>query len=199
MKSRARRATPRPVTTTPPDSGRESPEAPIRATRSGDAPALARMHVDAWAETYTGLLPAVALAEFDVATRRAWWSAQIERGTTRIRIAPGLGFVAMGPQREPRLARRWPDELYALYVLRRAHGTGLGRRLLDAADAGRPFSALVLDGNARALAFYEKAGGRFVERRKLDDGWPDDLLYGWDRTSDQTADHTADDGPHHPS
>lgn len=161
----------------------------IRPARPGDADALAQIHVDAWAETYPGLLPAVALAQFDLPTRRAWWTCQLEKGTTRIRLAPGLGFAEMGPQRDPRLAPRWPEELYALYVLRRAQGTGLGRRLLAAVDAGRPFTALVLEGNARAARFYEKSGARFAERRKLDDGWPDDLLYAWDRGSADGAHH----------
>ena len=153
----------------------------IRMATPDDADAIAAIHVAAWAETYTGLLPAVELTKIERATRRGWWAAALGRGGTRVALAPGLGFAAVGPQRDARLAPRYPRELHALYLLAPAHGTGLGRRLFDRAAGDGPLSAFVLDGNARAIRFYEKTGARFVERRKLGDGWPDDLLYVWDR------------------
>lgn len=140
---------------------------------------LARLHVNAWEETYRGLLPDGEFKKRPYAVRLAQWQDQIARGTSRIAVAPDLGFAQVGPQRDDALRDEWPEELYALYVLRRAHGSGLAQALLAATAGDRPFTALVLDGNDRALAFYRKTGAVERARIPLGDGWPDDILLGW--------------------
>jgi GNAT superfamily N-acetyltransferase len=153
----------------------------IRPARPGDAETLASIHVAAWRETYPGLLPEAEIARHDLPYRLRQWQAMLGRGDTRIALAGDLGFAQMGPQRDSALAEEWPEELFAIYLLRAAQGTGLGRALLEAVAGETPFTAFVLDGNARAMAFYRKTGAEILGRTPLEDGWPDDILIGWRR------------------
>ena len=78
-----------------------------------------------------------------------------------------VGFAGYGKTADDDL----PDagELFALYVLSEYYGTGLSRRLTDAALAliGQSKLALwVLKDNPRAIRFYEKYGFRADGREK---------------------------------
>ena len=153
----------------------------IRPPAPRDVPMLARLHVQCWEETYRGLLPASDLAAKTLEVRLQQWSRILTQGGSRIALAPGLGFAQMGPQRERRPETAgYPDELYCIYLLRQAHGTGLGQALLDAVRGAAPFTAVVVEGNARACAFYEKQGGRLRGMRA--DRWDGGLrerIYGF--------------------
>lgn len=137
----------------------------------GDAAAIAALHVQAWAETYAGLLPAAEIARYDDGVRRAQWARALggasDKGGGRIVWVREAGFAMMGPQRDKDLAALWPDELYALYLLRACQGLGLGRAMLAAVQGG-PFTATVVAGNLRAERFYAAAGGVELARRVED-------------------------------
>lgn len=122
------------------------------------------MHVACWAETYGGLLPVSEIARYGLAFRQAQWTKALDSGAGRTFWVRDVGFGMMGPQREAALAAEWPDELYALYLLRRYQGQGVGRALLDALRGG-PFTATVVAGNLRAERFYAAAGGVELVRR----------------------------------
>ncbi len=140
--------------------------APVRPAVPGDAETLARIHVASWREAYAGLLPSVEIAARGLADRRRLWT-RVLAGDQHVVVSPGLGFAQVAGQREAALADRgYSHELWCLYVLARAHGSGLARRLLCAALPGAvPFTACVIDGNARALAFYRKTGAELLETR----------------------------------
>lgn len=133
----------------------------IERPTADDLDELGRVHVQVWREAYAGLLPADFLAGLDptVGPRRwrerleagslvGWWLARDELGI--------VGMSTSGPGRDDDAPV--PLELYAINVLRRAHGTGLAAALLDHAIGDRPAYLWVLDGNERALAFYRKHG-----------------------------------------
>ena len=150
----------------------------IRFATTDDVAELARVHVQAWRETYPGILPEAEIAMRDEAYRQKQWTSQLKAGGTRIAVAPGYGFAQMGPQRAKDLATAYPDELYALYVLDVAKGTGLGLRLLKTVCESHVFTALALEGNERALAFYRKTGANQIGRIP-EAGFPDDIVLGW--------------------
>jgi ribosomal protein S18 acetylase RimI-like enzyme len=127
-----------------------------------DADGLAAVHVAVWREAYAGLMPADYLASLDVAAfaehrRKRIRHPQPDVGEWFARDAVGiLGLVASGPGRDA--DQPVPFELYAINVLARAHGSGVADALLDRAIGDRPAYLWVLDGNARAQAFYRRHG-----------------------------------------
>ena len=142
----------------------------VRAAVPADAPAMAALHVRAWRAAYTGIMPDAFLAGLRVEEREAMW----RRSLTAPEVAPAeraifvaeeagtlLGVAAAGHARGD--DEFGMGELYAINVDPSAWGGDASGALLDAATAwldGR-FAASILwvvDGNARARAFYESAG-----------------------------------------
>jgi len=81
----------------------------IRFATTDDVDELARVHVQAWRETYPGILPEAKIAMRGEAYRQKQWTSQLTAGGTRIAVAPGYGFAQMGPQRAKDLATAYPD------------------------------------------------------------------------------------------
>jgi GNAT superfamily N-acetyltransferase len=160
----------------------------IRPASADDAAAIAALHVQAWRESYPGLVPDAVLAALDPGRRTDMWRAAIPRGGVFVAAdeVDLAGFVAWGPQSDATLS--FAAEVFALYVLRRAQWRGLGRALMQAAaadmrQAGFGSAGLwVLDGNAPARRFYETLGGRAcATRQDAREGWTaHETAYGWD-------------------
>jgi ribosomal protein S18 acetylase RimI-like enzyme len=157
-----------------------------------DAEALGAMHVQAWCETYAGLVPQHVLDNLDRAARGRRWREAIgsDAHVFLVRdVGAIVGFGACGPPRDNDLP--YAGEIGALYVLRQAQRRGIGRALMDAmardlAAAGRGNAALwVLHGNMPAQRFYEALGGRKVaERTRARDDWAlHEIVYAWDDVS----------------
>ena len=153
-----------------------------RPATAADVPDIARMHVQAWQETYDGLLPQSEHDRHNLEYRTDLWGRVIATGAP-VSIIPGMGFAQIAPQRDTELRADYPLELYCLYTLRDAHGSGAGGALLRHAWAvdQRPFTAEVLRGNARATRFYQKTGGRFIKQTsELIDNQPiTNIVFGW--------------------
>lgn len=163
----------------------------VVAAQQEDVEALARVHVQAWRESYAGLIPDAVLAALDPIERAGMWARIIGAGECVLlaRDAAGalLGFIAAGPQRESDLP--FAGEIGALYLLDAAKRRGLGRALMRAAATymlarGMGSASLwVLDGNLPAIAFYAALGGRVVANRALPArrAWVGrETAYAWD-------------------
>jgi ribosomal protein S18 acetylase RimI-like enzyme len=126
-----------------------------------DLDEMGRVHVEVWRQAYAGLMPADYLAALDptlgparwrerfgTSPEVSWWIARDDEGI--------VGMSTSGPPRDecPPTAL----ELYAINVLRRAHGTGLSADLMRHAIGDLPAYLWVLEGNDRAMAFYRKHG-----------------------------------------
>jgi len=143
----------------------------IRQATPDDADALVRMHTLVHEECYARQLS----PEFFRA-RRASIPQRIEQRRKSLATAdPRLialddsnevvGFADAGPALDADAPEQL--ELYAIYILRRTYGSGLGAALLNAAVADSPAYLWLLEDNPRALAFYLKYGFREDGERKL--------------------------------
>jgi GNAT superfamily N-acetyltransferase len=133
----------------------------IRRAAPADAEALTRLHLDCWDDAYTGLVPQEILdaRRDDVPSRIARWGQILAtRHTSVAEHEEGLiGFVNAAPGVEvPPLE----IQLYALYVRAAWWGTGVGHALLASAVGDRSAYLWVLEGNDRAIGFYERQGFR---------------------------------------
>ncbi len=85
-----------------------------------------------------------------------------------------VGLAAALPSREPTAL---PDlQLAVIYVLARAHGSGIGQQLLDATLGDRAAALWMAEDNPRALAFYRRNRFEPTGERRLDeafDGLPE--------------------------
>lgn len=142
-----------------------SPTIIVRAARVEDVPAMARVIVESWRETYRGLMRDEVLDDPDfIANRERFWTAALteeQYAANRVIVAERdgavVGVAMSGPPLDPDAT--WPRQLYVLYVLAAHHGTGAGAALLDAVIDPHEDTALwVADPNPRAQAFYRTHG-----------------------------------------
>jgi RimJ/RimL family protein N-acetyltransferase len=129
----------------------------IRKAVLSDAPAIAAVHVRSWQTTYRGHMPDSYLDTLSVESRTAQWRRDIPSGYVWVALADEevVGFACVGPTREPDAT----SQLYAIYLLSAAQGTGLATPLVHAALEGFTDTVLwVLEDNHRARRFYERLG-----------------------------------------
>jgi GNAT superfamily N-acetyltransferase len=136
-----------------------------------DARAIATVQVSSWRAAYRGLIPDETLARIAVPEREPRWREWLSDRTRPSTLVAGYGdriegfcSVAM-PARSVEEASDLA-EIPALYVApgawRRGVGAALMTRALDEmAEAGFARALVwVLEGNDRAIAFYEASGWR---------------------------------------
>lgn len=131
----------------------------------------------AWQAAYRGLLPddlldGLSAAAWGERRRRALAAPYGPHVRNHVLEGAGglIGWASTGAARDPDLDAARVGELYALYLEPAAVGQGHGRRLLAHAHAGLAEQGFVevvlwvLEGNARARRFYERAGLRLDPR-----------------------------------
>jgi GNAT superfamily N-acetyltransferase len=139
----------------------------VRVRRAGpaDARGIAEVHTRTWQAAYRHAFPADVLDNLDVEERVRGWLERIEADLdVWVAEAEGglVGFLAAGPSR----TEDGPGELYAIYVLPEAWGSGAAPSLMAAfkdwlAQEGYATAMLwVLADNPRARRFYEREGWR---------------------------------------
>jgi GNAT superfamily N-acetyltransferase len=141
----------------------------IRPATVRDVDEVTDLHLDVWEEAYGDLIAAEILAtrRMGRSDRVARWREIISSHESTLLLAREndgsrlLGFISLGSGRdEPRAGL--PDlEVRALYVRAEVYGCGVGYALLTGAIGSAPAYLWVLDGNRRAVAFYERQGFRF--------------------------------------
>ncbi|MGK9220849.1 MULTISPECIES: GNAT family N-acetyltransferase [unclassified Microbacterium] len=149
----------------------------IRRPLPADAPALARLHVLTWRETYGHLLPSDFFGDAHLEMRQTMWErilANPRPEWTVLTAALGdelVGFVSAGPGSESGTDSS-SRQLYTLYVRSRWHGAGIGQALFDAAVGHDACVLWVAKENPRAIAFYRKNGFEFDGQEQADDAVP---------------------------
>ncbi|HVV87383.1 MAG TPA: GNAT family N-acetyltransferase [Kofleriaceae bacterium] len=150
----------------------------VREATMADAPAIARVQVESWHSAYRELMPARRLAAFTIPVRTVAWRHNLrERSGMRTTVFDDgrvRGFASIGRSRD---LPGW-GEIWAIYVEPGAWGRGIGSALF--ADAMPALAARgldrvmlwVLEGNQRALQFYQGNGFVLDGKRKVEDDLP---------------------------
>ncbi len=163
----------------------------IRSAGIADAQAIARVHVSSWHETYTGIMPEAILQRLSIERRQQMWE-NILSGTdhTIVFVAESgdgeiVGFASAGASRGDFAG--YDGELYAIYLLKTAQGTGTGYALFRAIATAlihQGFRAMylwVLQDNISACRFYERTGGIHIGSKTEPFGDRElvEIAYGW--------------------
>ncbi|MEU5878405.1 GNAT family N-acetyltransferase [Spirillospora sp. NPDC047279] len=149
----------------------------IRFAGPGDVVAIEDVRSRSWRAAYAGLLPQELIDEATgpeaFERRLASFAGAPEARTLLAEAADGtpLGMAAFGPERD---LPPHPDavELYSLYVAPEHWSAKVGwalveRVMAESRKAGRDRVTLwVLESNARARGFYERAGFTAGEQRR---------------------------------
>lgn len=166
----------------------------VRPAKVSDADAIGVLHVQVWRETYAGLMPADLLQSLSPVQRAEMWRGWLTRGTPGAHVCEEgqavVGFGLCGAQRTRTLPNH-RGEVYAINILRRAQGRGLGRALMRAMARsleGRgltPMTLLVLLENVSARQFYQRLGGRVIGEVVTNFGGARlrEEVYAWDDLS----------------
>lgn len=179
----------------------------IRAAVVEDAPAMARVHVESWRTTYSGIVPDAYLASLSVDARIELWREHLAAGNSPIFVAEAssgvFGFASGGPLRAA--LSGYHGELYAIYLLREHQRQGAGRclvRALAESLRGAGFASMavwVLERNP-AVSFYKALGGVQIARQPIEIGGAalDELAFGWPSLDDFLAAHAVYRGGYSP-
>lgn len=161
----------------------------VRQARLEDAGAIARIEVETWRSTYSGMVPDRVLLGMSERRQAGSWAGLLRLRPEDVWVAQDaddriVGFGNCGGQRDSALD--FDGEVYTLYVTGDAQGRGLGRQLLLAL-----FGRLVYCGFHSALVwvvranparyFYERLGGRLALHRPIPVGGKlvEAVAYGW--------------------
>ena len=140
-----------------------------RQAGTQDAGAIARVHDAAWTNAYSGVVPHIALTKMVRRRGENWWADAIRRSTIVLVLeitGKIVGYATLGRNRVKTLPHN--GEVYELYLLPEYQGVGFGTRLFLAARHELKRRKLkgavvwVLADNARAISFYQNAGGKAV-------------------------------------
>ena len=146
----------------------------VRRARLEDAREIAQVHAETWREAYEHVFGAKRLASVTIDARLAQWERILAAGQSDVFVAAAdgiVGFVSTGESRDADAEA----ELFAIYVLPRAWGTGAGSALMRAGVEAMRLRASgdavlwVLDDNPRARRFYEREGWTLDGERKEDE------------------------------
>lgn len=170
----------------------------IRKAVVQDAAGIARVHVESWHETYTGLVPDEVLAGMTNYERRfAMWQRVTADDNQHTFVAvvddEVIGFVNGGKARDE--FEGYDGELYAVYMLKSQHGKGLGRKLVQAfakamLESGYKAFYLWVFPNNPTRYFYEHLGGKFLQEKDFEMAGAilQEYAYGWSDISTLLAD-----------
>ena len=138
----------------------------VRRGTPADAEAVARVQIESWRGAYAHLFSEEQFARISLEERARFW----RRFRPLVAEVDGeiVGFAAVGRAQEDDA----DGELYAIYVRPEQWGTGVGRALMEAAEArlrelGHAGAILwVFENNPRARRFYEAGGWKLEGHRK---------------------------------
>jgi GNAT superfamily N-acetyltransferase len=168
----------------------------IRGAVPQDGEAIGQLHVQAWQETYRGLIPDEVLCGLSLQDKQEFWRRRIgeKPGQVAVLEIAGLGLGGFGDFSDTTDAvLRAPFEIGSLYLRRAVQGNGGGRALFNAlmqairARGGRAAGLWCAAENGAARGFYVRLGGSVIgEKVQIRQSFRLPLIaYHWDLTDPQ--------------
>jgi len=152
----------------------------IREATDLDAENITRMHIQSWQETYQNIVDQAYLDGLPNAfeERLKFRQEALSKKDLAIHLVAEkegriIGFCDAGIAREYKEAK---GEIYAIYLLKEYHGSGIGKNLFHKASDFllsndlAPFVVWALKDNLPARKFYEKHGGIEVGKEVIEIG-----------------------------
>jgi GNAT superfamily N-acetyltransferase len=163
----------------------------IRLAQPTDAAALARIHVDTWRTTYTGIVPDAHLASLSYEARAKRWEETLGAKDSSVFVFVAedddgqvVGFAVGGPERSGDPI--YTGELYGIYLLKDYQRKGMGRQLVAAVvhrllQMGYPSMLIWVLAQNPSRKFYAALGGQPVREQKIVIGGATllEVAYGW--------------------
>lgn len=138
----------------------------VRNASLEDASNIAQVHVDAWIQTYEGLIPEDYIKAQTLEKREALWCKIISKNLAHVLVAEQnhnlIGFASFGQDTHSPTPNSY--ELTSIYLLPKDTGRGVGKALYSECEKrlqhlqAASVSLWVLDTNHRAINFYNKLG-----------------------------------------
>ena len=134
----------------------------IRRATVDDAEAIGVVHSASWREAYSHIFGEAVFAARSPELRAIKWRGIMESAPPEVATLVAeidgtvIGFAHGGQARG--VDRPRDHELYSIYVLAAAYGSGAGQGLLDATLGEQPAFVWVAADNPRAIAFYSRNG-----------------------------------------
>ena len=172
----------------------------VRKAKRGDESEIAKVHVDSWRSTYTGLIPDSFLTSLTVENKTFLWTEAIQQMDKTVgqkiifvcedSLGKIIGFIAGGAEREANCG--FDAELYALYLYKDQQKKGLGRLLTIELIRWlikfgyKKMRVWVLENNPSSI-FYQKMGAKILPHTKnieFDGRVQNEIAYGWDNLTE---------------
>lgn len=147
----------------------------IRPATLADAETIARVHIQAWQESYRHIFAHEYLESLSYSDRLEFRKRMLAEPSPKelhLVVVDGdhiIGFCDAGPRHSVESTE--PGEVYAIYLLESHKNQGIGTKLIQMAheflaDRGfTPYVVWVLEENTSACRFYESRGGKSTHIR----------------------------------
>ena len=163
----------------------------FREATVADALAVAKVHVQSWRESFAGIVPQTFLDKMSVENRARAFETSFAFDSYKMFVVETqenyiVGFADFGKIRDNQ--SKFEAELYAIYLLSDVQRKGIGGKLFDlgvkylVANNMNSLSLTALEASPYKR-FYEKMGGRLVERKttNIESKSYATVIYGWDK------------------
>ena len=147
----------------------------IRRAVLEDAEGIAKVHVESWRTTYSGMMKDSIIAGLDVGKRTELWKKNMGREGNIVLVALKdgriIGFADGSAVKEGEYPE-YDGDVTAIYFYKEEQGNGYGKRLLDALfqefrQAGfRNAIVKVLDQND-SRNFYKRLGAKLIDSQEV--------------------------------
>ncbi|AWC28427.1 N-acetyltransferase family protein [Bacillus cytotoxicus] len=161
----------------------------IRIARKEDIPSIAKVHVDSWRTTYSGLLPKEILENMTYRRREKQWENIFKQNISKqyryvAETTDGeiVGFIDGGGERTGNYS--CDGELYAVYLIKEYQGYKIGQRLFQMMISEfikydiHSVLVWVVSNNPSKL-FYEKFEPERVDTKMIEKWGVEETAYCW--------------------